>query len=592
MRLHPHFLKFALIFVELVLYTLSASGQVNPFVCTATAVPPLVRAEGLTELVGDIVVLCTGGVPTAIGQPVTPVNLQIFLNANVTSRLIADGGFSEALLLVDDPAPAAQRLCAPGQLIVGTDQGSTTYDGSAANHCNLFQGQASGSTSLVWSGVPLDPPGNGVRGLRITNVRVNAAAVGAGTGLFPNQLNALLSVSPSSAPPVRNPLVVVGFIQSSLSVSVGAARLKICQKPNPDSSNTSLSVAELFPNAFRRRTIAVTSDGNSSPPPAVQNMPGQYVQGYPSETGFYSPAAVGNNSGLADQGTRIDIRFSHVGKGISLRVPLIVPTNASPTDAGLLMRLVSVNAAGAGPFNAVPSDGTMLDGVPATTVSLTGGAAQVVYEVLNSDATQFESAAIPVQVGYDPADNIDISLAQAAVGLTPVSTTGFSDKTSAIPRFAVASTTGDFYAITECMCTLLFPYVTNQGGYDTGVVVANTTRDPFGTAPEKGSVKLTFFGTMTGGDPAATIVKTQISQVVPGGNLLAFTLAGGGNYGVLPVPDFQGYLIAEANFRYCHGYALVIGSGGSTAAGYLGLVMDSPDPSNLRTNTKGEALVR
>ena len=45
----------------------TASAQAiggNPLVCDTNAgVPPVVRAEGYTELVGDIVIACTGGNP-------------------------------------------------------------------------------------------------------------------------------------------------------------------------------------------------------------------------------------------------------------------------------------------------------------------------------------------------------------------------------------------------------------------------------------------------------------------------------------------------------------------------------------------------
>ena len=43
------------------------------FTCAGNAgVPPLVRGEGMTELVGDTVLNCTGGVPTASGAAVPP----------------------------------------------------------------------------------------------------------------------------------------------------------------------------------------------------------------------------------------------------------------------------------------------------------------------------------------------------------------------------------------------------------------------------------------------------------------------------------------------------------------------------------------
>ena len=50
-------------------FTASASAQA--FQCTnSTGVPPVVRAEGYSELMGDIVLDCTGGIPTPPNQTV------------------------------------------------------------------------------------------------------------------------------------------------------------------------------------------------------------------------------------------------------------------------------------------------------------------------------------------------------------------------------------------------------------------------------------------------------------------------------------------------------------------------------------------
>ncbi len=53
----------------------SAQGINNAaFACTANAgVPPIVRAEGITELVGDLILNCTGGTFTPAGQQYSPV---------------------------------------------------------------------------------------------------------------------------------------------------------------------------------------------------------------------------------------------------------------------------------------------------------------------------------------------------------------------------------------------------------------------------------------------------------------------------------------------------------------------------------------
>src|SRR5215831_18655330 len=57
-------------------FTVPVSAQAPPFQCIANAgVPPIVRAEGYTEQVGDLTLNCTGGVSTPAGITVPPVNV-------------------------------------------------------------------------------------------------------------------------------------------------------------------------------------------------------------------------------------------------------------------------------------------------------------------------------------------------------------------------------------------------------------------------------------------------------------------------------------------------------------------------------------
>src|SRR5579871_628535 len=84
-----------------------AHGQAPPFGCSVNvAVPPIIRAEGLDELIGDLTMNCTGGTPTPVGQPLPQFNFTLLLSTNFTSKLLAANQFTEALLTVDEPASA------------------------------------------------------------------------------------------------------------------------------------------------------------------------------------------------------------------------------------------------------------------------------------------------------------------------------------------------------------------------------------------------------------------------------------------------------------------------------------------------------
>src|SRR5260370_37571340 len=101
-------IAFAMLAI-LVAFGSTANAQ-NPliapgFTCIANAGNPvIVRTEGITELVGDLLLQCTGGVPTPAGQRIPQTNVTATLNTNITSRLLG-GGFLDALLLIDDPYP-------------------------------------------------------------------------------------------------------------------------------------------------------------------------------------------------------------------------------------------------------------------------------------------------------------------------------------------------------------------------------------------------------------------------------------------------------------------------------------------------------
>src|SRR5579872_730159 len=172
----------------------------SPFVCVVNAGTPLIaRSEGITEPVGDVLLQCTGGTPTPAGQPIPTVTVQISLNTSVTNRLVS-GVVTDAILFIDEPYPPLAQavpnnvnvppnspvpiLCAPGTTCSETGVGgaSTAYTSANdpyINQPNVFLGTLASSSSIQWSNVPLDPPGDsGLRILRITNIRANASALG------------------------------------------------------------------------------------------------------------------------------------------------------------------------------------------------------------------------------------------------------------------------------------------------------------------------------------------------------------------------------------------------------------------------------
>lgn len=100
---------------------------------------------------------------------------------------------------------------------------------------------------------------------------------------------------------------------------------------------------------------------------------------------------------------------------------------------------------------------------------------------------------------------------------------------------------------------LLFTYVANTAGFDTRIVIANTSNDALGTVAKSGSCTLTFYGEILGNE----VKLTQQSQTVQAGEHIEFTLSAGGSHGVVAAGSFEGYLIADCTFPQARGYSFL-----------------------------------
>jgi len=590
----------------------TASAQTAAFQCTANAgVPPLLRSEGLTELTGDIVLNCTGGTPTPIGTQIPSANISVFLNTAVTSRLLSmvsgQPGNSEALLLIDEPN-AALAAGAGGQVpclvastcpVYGTGGGATAFKGSdtatggtATTTENIWVGTVSGN-SVTFIGVPVEPPGTtGTRVYRITNLRANASAVAPGGFGTPGQVVALISATPATGPtgftpsfPINNPQQIVGFVQTGLnfivrnkansdSLGSSAKQFYQCNDLARRTNNIHLRFQENFATSFKSRTVAAYAGTEVSPTPAAQAVPGLI---YNAESGFYNPALASplTSAGLADFGTRLKATFTNIPSGVRLFVGLTnVPAPGSTSV--LAARLVGAEIGSFFPVASSTTDnftaGSVALGNAVAELTPISGTATAVWEVLAADPLVAQNFDFPVFFGWTGnAANNSPALGTASVAgsfapTPPVFSASAGAAASAtlpIPRFVDTGAGTSFFVINQCRTNLLFPFVTNQLGFDTGLAIANTTQDPFGTSAQAGTCALNFYG--------ANAPSAVTTSSIAGGTVYA-TLAS------TTAPNFQGYVIAVCNFQMGHGFAFVSDLGArNLAMGYLALVM--PDPA-------------
>ncbi|HXK02738.1 MAG TPA: hypothetical protein VMS37_10070 [Verrucomicrobiae bacterium] len=622
------FRRLATAVALLAVFAALAGAQGLPLTCqTNVAVTPTLRAEGYTEQTGDITISCTGGALTAAGSLIPQVNVTLFYNTAVTSRLLptsASSAISEALLLVDEPGSGIsfvnpnQVLCPtpttgcqeyvntgtqPFTGATGPIYGQcTTFTGATCTGFgaintipNVYQGIVSGN-AITFFGVPfLAPTTSGSRVLRITNARVNATQLSGGSAAGATPVIASISISGATSLSISNATPTVGFVQGGLTASASSAsNQNQCATQTKTSINT-LTFTENFPTAFKTRVFAQTNvsyAGQGIPGSSgllTQNIPGSI---YNSESNFVYGVSSTQTAGLADFGTRLRATFNNVPAGVRLFVSTVnVNNNASPIAAPAIVggnvqtqvyaQLVSSetiadgNAGTSGFFPAVTATDNGPNGgnVPIAEIQVVNGSASAVWEVVNTNPNANESVKFAVYTTYisnvgqnsPPPGTATVNLSFAPAPPTFSASSGAAaSSTLTIPRFiADPNAARNILIINICRTILLYPYVTNQAGFDTGLAIANTSTDPFGTSPQAGSCALNWYqGT---NNPAQ-----QNSGTIASGTVYT-TLAS------TAVPGFQGYMIAVCNFQFAHGFAFISDVGArNLAMGYLAVVIADP----------------
>jgi len=447
-----------------------AQTTTTPLSCSAAVGPSVVRAEGLTEQVSDVVLNCTGGTPTPEGKTIPEHKITLSLNTDVTSRRLLKGSdLSEALLIIDDAFPAnpipsgtthgpgapPQILCTPLGSICpekGTGSGSSPYQ----TQPNVFVGKQDSASSFQWT-IVIDPPGSGgTRTLRLTNLRADAFTFGVSSTLIPTQILAFVGIQGSQPVILENPEVMLATILPGTVTSVVPSKpIKQCEPHNAvllggsgkAAFDFSVQVEENFSSAFQIRNYGTVLGPTS--PLVEQNVPGY---SYFTETGFYSPSlfTTAPTLGLADFGTRIHISFDPVSAGTHLFVPThvaMLDSLGNPTGGAL--RLIHANESGdSAPGYKPITFAARIDGVGVAEASVSGSTAYVTYEVVAAYPTKVETVTIPVAVAFT--DVPATGIVEANTSLAPLSTVGTADQSSSIPRFANIPAAQEVYSIQSC----------------------------------------------------------------------------------------------------------------------------------------------
>jgi hypothetical protein len=352
--------------------------------------------------------------------------------------------------------------------------------------------------------------------------------------------------------------------------------------------------------------LQYAAEGTNTSPP-IQNIPGGNYGGFSqdSESGFIFPGLSGTIggttyvAGLADYGTRLKAVFTNIPAGLTLYVSTTSATVTAAAQEGFVVGgtsllpyavLVASNSsdgtADGSPFKPIAPTTTGDDGLGAIALSPnSNGVATAVWEVTNANSGATDVLTFSVYVSYAasaattahpyglPITGLPLNapISNAALSYAPEPgggsfTTGASQGALPIPRFIISSVqSGPFVIVGLCQTTLLYPFVTGASGFDTGIAIANTSVDPFGTTPETGSCTLYGYGVTVaaaGNTPAQPVITgcDGISNPLPGTN--CFPIVTAGQVGTIlasgsQFAGFEGYVIAVCNFQFAHGYAAV-----------------------------------
>jgi hypothetical protein len=327
----------------------------------------------------------------------------------------------------------------------------------------------------------------------------------------------------------------------------------------------------------------------------------------------------GPTAGYADTGTKLQVKFTNIPAGVNIAVTqteVLAGTSnisAAGTSTAAVRTEETLNARITDPTSTTSTTAGATCGsnsYPTYAVPITGGAGAATWEII--PATPVTTSSNVRYISFGIVISYTSNTGAGLPGLTgttpggvagqfaPVSTVDYASTGATIPRFRDNPINAQVFSIVPCVSNLLFPFVTNQGGFNTGIALVNTSLDnagskqPFSTSTQHGTCTVYYFnGTSSAPAP-------QVTPDIVAGGMNTFTLQAGGVAGATSsAQGFQGYIIARCNFQYAHGYAYIsdMNVPGLGSQGYLALVIPDrtdttrpPSPFTVNGDGSGEQL--
>ncbi|MBI3469817.1 MAG: hypothetical protein HY013_00495 [Candidatus Solibacter usitatus] len=391
--------------------------QSGALVCTPSAIPQVLRGEGLAERMGDIAMDCAGGTPGSVING----NLTVFLSVNITNKLTASGAVDAVLTVDSGSGPVAQ----PAAQLVS-------------------------SNSIVFLGVNFTLPASGRAAARLSNLRGNLTQVALG---FPLPITANLAGTLNFA--LSASQVIVGYPYRGLLASYSSTGVRCTGSPLP----STIGLSNLFATGTRFFSTRVT-EGHAEAFTKKDAFGDSGVRivarysGFPFAARLFVPDVVAGSSAFQPTGGG-DLGVTQSGgiymPGAPGSLLLVRVTGTDSNGAGGTL----VYAPGPPGSGAVGFDG-------ATEVPLVDGAGIAVYEVVDSNPSVLETAQFPTFLGLSPFSSGIGTVARQDLSLGPISTVATASAVAPAPRFTANPPPGDCTALQDCDARY-FPRLTVNG---------------------------------------------------------------------------------------------------------------------------------
>src|SRR5258708_17300797 len=408
-------MKYFCVSISVLMFAASAlmAQSTSPSTCVASAVPPLVRVEGIAERLGDLVYHCSG-----LPNIKLTGNFTITLNVGITNRL------------------------STGTTITGI---VFTADSGSGPQAVVVQPQLVNRNTLVFNGLSIAFSPLGSAELRIAGLRGNASQLITGA-----QIIAGLAINGAGRALTTSQLVV-GTPQRGLYAGFSTKLiLTEAGSPLPDAINfSSLLAATTFASTRFTEGFAdafgIATDFNGVSADSGQRVIIRYG-GFPSDARLFVPDVIAGSDTVQPTAGG---DFGPAASG-GYYTPSVNGTL-------LLARVngAAANGAGGGPvYTPGPFGSGIVSFNTVTELQIINGSAYVVYEAVDSNASSVESAQFPTFLGLPYSSTRSFIQTISSISLAPNSTVTAVSLTEPLPRFAGVDPPPDCGIIGDCQTAL------------------------------------------------------------------------------------------------------------------------------------------